>query len=121
MLVPTTTLLIVALVEVAEIEASGHVEAAIWSATDLLILLLVVAVYGADAAAAAAPGSRRLRIDLLVMPIATRIRFRATRRSVALGVQEIVLLEGRVSCHSRVCAYRMIVILVSAATLYHNL
>lgn len=109
MLVPTATLLIVALVEIAEIEAGGHVETAIGgSATDLLVFLLMVTIHGTDAAAAAAPGPRRLRIDLLVMPIATRIRFRAARRSVALGVQEVVLLEGYVGGHPHVCTYRTI-------------
>lgn len=100
MFVSTTTFLIVTLVEIAEIEAGCHVEAAIGgAAADLLIFLLMMTVHGANAAAAAASGARRLRIDLLVMPIATWIRFRAACRSVALGVQEVVLLEGHVGGH----------------------
>lgn len=120
MLVPAATLLIIALVEIAEVEAGGHVEAAIGGgAADLLIFLLMVTIYGADTTAAAASRPWRLRIDLLVMPIATRIRFRAACRSVALGVQEVVLLEGHVGGHPHVCMYRTIDPRLPAI-LYHN-
>lgn len=119
MFVSATTLLVVALVEIAKVEAGGHVETAIGSAADLLIFLLIVTIHGADAAAAAASGPRRLRIDLLVVPISTRIRFRAACRSVTLGVQEVVLLEGHVGGHPHVCTCRTIDPRLPAI-LYHN-
>lgn len=120
MIVPAATLLIVAFVEITEIEAGGHVEASIGgTATTFLIFLLVMTIHRANAAAAAAPGPRRLRIDFLVMPITTWIRFRAARRSVALGVQEVVLLEGHVGGHPHVCTCRTIDPWL-LAILYHN-
>jgi len=76
MLVPA--LLIVALVKIAKVEAGGHVKASIGSTSDFLVLLLMMTVDRANAATAAASGPRWLRIDILVVPIAAWIRFRAT-------------------------------------------
>jgi len=77
MLAPAVALLIVALVKIAKVETGGHVKAGIGNTSDFLVLLLMMTVDGADATAAAASGPRWLRIDILVMPIAAWIRFRA--------------------------------------------
>ena len=100
LLLVSATLLVVALVELGEVEAGrrSHVVATVRH-TDLLVLAIMT-VRRAHATATATPGSRWLRVDFLVGPT-TRIRLWATRRPVTLRVQQVVLLETCVCGHPR--------------------